>query len=169
MANVNTKATKIIEKVREELGYTFEEMAEECGVATGSIQRWYSTGRAKADKIKPLEELISNTRLPTYQVAKNIIEIYWHIKRPITITYKQLRDISGRDNLHESIINSISQELYEQDYAFIEDRDDEGRVVYLIVRKKWLSRKTTLIDASILKDYYFERVESEVNQEEDID
>jgi len=113
--------------------------------------------------------LISNTRLPPHQVAKNLIEIYWHIKRPIAITYNQLRDISGRDKLHESVINNISQELYEQDFAFIDDRDDDGRVVYLIARKKWLSRKSTPIDASALKDYYFERVGSEVNEEEDND
>ncbi|WP_252178708.1 hypothetical protein [Endozoicomonas sp. 4G] len=166
MTNVNTEARKIIEKVREEFGYTFEEMAELCGVATGSLQRWYSTGRAKANKIQALENLISNTRLPEQKVAENLIEIYWHVKRPITISYNQLRDISGRNRLSESVIENISEELYEHGFTLIEDKDDDGRVVYSIVRKKWLSKKMTTVNESILKDYHKKRVELELMEEE---
>jgi len=141
MPSVNIKARQIIEKVREEFGHTFEEMADLCNVAPGSIQRWYSTGRAKADKIKALENLIANTRLPEHKIAENLIEIYWHLKRPMTITYSQLRNISGREKLSLSVINRIDQELYERGFALIDDMDEEGRVIYFVIRKKWLSKK----------------------------
>jgi transcriptional regulator with XRE-family HTH domain len=167
MPRINTNATKIIEKVREEFGYTFSEMAQECGVATGSIQRWYSSSRAKADKIKALENLISNTRLPEQKIAENLIEIYWHIKKPITITYSQLRDISGRERLSESVIDAIEQALYERGFALINEADDEGKMVYFVIRKKWLAKKMTQVNRSILRAYYSKRVELEHEEEDD--
>ena len=169
MPKVNTKATQIIEKVRQEHDYTFEEMAEECDVAVGSIQRWYSTGRAKANKIEPLVELIENTRLPEYRIAEKLIEIYWLTRRPICITYKQLRAISGRDRLSDPIILNITVELYEHNFAFIDDLDTEGRPVYFIVRKKWLAnaKRTISVDESLLEKYYLKQFEDESNEEDD--
>jgi hypothetical protein len=167
MQTVNTNARQIIEKVRAEFGYSFEEMAELCEVATGSVQRWYSTGRAKADSISVLEELISNTRLPEYKIAENLIEIYWHKKRPITITRSQLRDISGRQRLEQSVIEEISKELYERNFAFIDCEDEEGRTSYCLIRKQYLFKKFPPLNNSDLKEYYFKKVELELNQEED--
>jgi len=168
MPNVNTKATQIIEKVREEYGYTFEEMADLCEVATGSIQRWYTNGRAKADKIKPLEQLIENTRLPEYKVAEKIIDIYWHVRKPISITYQQLRSISGRDRLSESVVSRIHDELYERSFAFIDDCDEDGRTIYYVLRKKWLSRKISGVDEDILGDYYLNKFHEDDLDEDDL-
>ncbi|MBE0448898.1 MAG: hypothetical protein IBX64_12565 [Actinobacteria bacterium] len=165
--NVNTKARQIIEKVRNEYGHTFEEMAEICGVATGSIQRWYSTGRAKADKIAPLEELVENNRLPTEKIAENLIEIYWHIKRPYLLPYSELRAMSGRERLSQSLILEIEEYLYERGFALIIDQDDEGRCVYIIIRKKWITRKARQADRKTLKEYYCKKVEDEFEEAEE--
>jgi len=144
-------------------------MAEECDVATGSIQRWYSTGRAKSDKIRPLEEMIAHTRIPAYQIAENLIEIYWHVKKPISLQHNQLRDITGRERLSDSVIDEITEELHERDFIFVEDLDDDGRLAYFVVRKKWLTKKTKTVNESVLKDYYRTVIELEQEEEEEED
>ncbi|MCE7520420.1 DUF1804 family protein [Halomonas titanicae] len=164
--NVNTKARQIIEKVRSDYGYTFEEMAEMCGVATGSIQRWYSTSKAKSDKILPLEELVENNRLPADKIADNLIEIYWHIKRPYTLSNIDLRDMSGRERLSQSVIEDIEEFLFEKGFALISDQDDEGRYVYIIIRKKWITKRTRPADRRTLKEYYCKKVEDEFEEAE---
>lgn len=162
--NVNTRARQIIEKVRSDYGYTFEQMAEMCGVAVGSIQRWYSTGRAKADKITPLEELVENNRLPSDKIADNLIEVYWHIRRPYTLTYTDLRDMSGRERLSNSIIAEVDEYLYEKGFCMIDDEDEDGRNIYIIIRKKWLTKKARPADRKALKDYYCKKVEDEFDE-----
>jgi hypothetical protein len=164
--NTNTKARQIIEKVRNEYGYTFEEMADMCGVATGSIQRWYSTGKAKADKIVPLEELVENNRLPADKIAGNVIEIYWHIKRPYTLTYSELRDMSGRERLSPSVVCEIEEYLFERGFALIVDQDDEDRNIYIVIRKKWITKNARPADRKTLKEYYCKKVEDEVGEDE---
>ncbi|WP_295442421.1 hypothetical protein [uncultured Thiodictyon sp.] len=167
MSNVNAKARQIVEKVREEFGYTFEEMAELCGVATGSVQRWYSSGRAKADKIKALEELLANTNLPEHKIAENLIKIYWHIKWPIKIIYSQLRDISGRERLCPNVIERIRQELYERGFAFVDDTDEEGKLAFFLLRKQWLSKHTKAVNEAAVKAYYLKGVELESAEEDE--
>ena len=162
--NVNTKARQIIEKVRNEHNYTFEDMGEICGVATGSIQRWYSTGRARADKIIALEELVENNRLPTDKIADNLIEIYRHIKRPYTIPYTTLRDMSGRERLSKRVITEIEEHLYERGFALIDDYDSEGRNIFIVIRKRWLTKRTKPADNEALKEYYCKRVEDEIEE-----
>ena len=164
--NINTKARQIIEKVRNDYGYTFEEMAEMCGVATGSIQRWYSTGKAKADKIVPLGELVENNRLPCEKIAENLIEVYWHIKRPYILTYSELRNMSGRERLSPSVVNEIEEVLFERGFALIVDQDDEDRNVYIIIRKMWIIRKARPADRQALKEYYCKKVEDEFEEAE---
>ena len=164
---INTRARQIIEKVKAEHDLTFEQMAEECDVATGSIQRWYSTGRAKADKIRPLEEMIANTRIPAHKIAENLIEIYRHVRRPISLLHNQLRDMTGRERLSESVIEEVTEELYERDFILVQDLDDDGRLAFFVVRKKWLTKKTRKVDEKILKEYYKKVVEDEFEEEED--
>lgn len=166
--NVNTKARQIIEKVRNEYGYTFDEMADQCGVATGSIQRWYSTGKAKASKIAHLEKLIENIRLPESEIAQNLIEIYRHIRYPYTLSHNELRDMSGREKLSHTVIYKIDEYLYEKGFTIIIDQDDEGRFIYVIVRKKWLTeKKAKTANKVTLKEYYYKKFEEELEEYED--
>jgi len=163
--NVNNKARQIIEKVREELGYTFEEMSDICGVAVGSVQRWYSIGRARADKIKHLEELLTNVRLPENKIAKNLIEIYWYSKGPCYLTLTQLKKMSGRDRLSPRIIENIQAELDYQGFLFIEEMDDSERTIYILMRRKRCKKNSKKLDDKYLKEYYSYKVESELEEE----
>lgn len=165
MQNLNTKARQVIEKVRNEYGHTFEEMGEICGVATGSIQRWYSTGKAKLDKIAPLLELVENSRVPTEKIAENLIEIYRHLKGPYTLSYIDLRDMSGRENLSPSVIREIEECFFEKGFALITDQDQEGRNLFMVVRKKWVAEKAKSADTATLKAYYCKKVEDEFDED----
>ncbi len=163
--NVNKKARQIIEKVREEFGYTFEEMSNLCGVAVGSVQRWYSTGRARADKIKHLEKLLSNIRLPENKIAENLIAIYWYRKGPCFLTLAKLKKIAGRDRLSPKIIDNICAELDYQGFLFIEEMDDKDRTIFILMRRKWCKKKSKELNDKYLKEYYSYRVEVEMEEE----
>ena len=163
--NVNDRARLIIEKVREEFGYTFEEMSQTCGVAVGSVQRWYSTGRGRADKIKHLENLLTNVRLPEDKIAENLIEIYWYQKGPCHLTLNQLKKMSGRVRLSPKIVQNIQAELDYQGFLFIEEMDDDERTIYILMRRKWCRKKSKKLDNNYLKEYYSHKVETE-NEEE---
>ncbi|MFM5643465.1 hypothetical protein [Aeromonas caviae] len=166
--NVNTKARQIIEKARAEHDLSFTQMADICDVAPGSIQRWYSTGRAKSDKIAPLLSLIENQRLAPDLIASNIIEIYRHIKRPYTLKHIDLRNLSGRLKLSQSLISTICENLYENGYTMIQDEDDEGATHYIILRKKWLRKLTKPATPSVLKEFFKQRVEDELEDSESL-
>lgn len=166
--SVNTKARQIVEKVREEYGYTFEEMSDLCGVAVGSVQRWYSLGRARADKIIHLEKLLENIRLPEYKIAENLISMYRDIKRPYYITYVQLRDTSGRERLSPSIVEKIQLEVEERGFVLLEEWETKNeQTVYILMRRKWCLNKATELEPKYFKDYYYRKAEEDIQEEED--
>ena len=162
---VNDGARQIIEKVREEFGYTFAEMSDLCGVAVGSVQRWYSTGRARGDKIKHLEDLLTNVRLPETKITENLIEIYWYRKGPCYLTLSQLKKMAGRARLSPKIIENIQTELDYQGFLFVEEMDDDERTIYILLRRKWCRKKSKMLDEKFLKNYYSFKVESELEEE----
>jgi len=168
---VNTKARQIIQKVRDELGYTFEEISEECGVSIGSVQRWYSKGRAKQNKIKFLEDLLSNIRLSETKIADILIEIYRDKKKPIYLSRKQFLNISGRVRLSPKVILKVQEKIDEKGFLLIEELDKDEQTVFIILRRKWCLKKANRVDEVDLEDYYYRKseIEIEIEEEEDED
>jgi hypothetical protein len=162
---VNTKAREIIEKARQEFGYTFEQISELCQVSIGSVQRWYSTGRAKANKIINLEMKLENIRLEPEQVAKSLIEIYRFRKKRYTITYNQLRKMSGRDRLSPSIIEEIQEEVDSRDFMLLEDVID-GQALFAVIRRKWCFKDALKLTDEDLSSFYALKFDSETVENE---
>jgi len=163
---VNTKAREIIEKARQEFGFTFEQISELCEVSIGSVQRWYSTGRAKANKIIHLEMKLEHVRLEPEQVAKNLIEIYRFRKKRYAITYNQLRKMSGRDRLSPNIIAEIQEEVDSRNFMLIEDVID-GQTLFAVMRRKWCFKDALRLTDVDLTSFYAQKFDAETGEDEE--
>jgi hypothetical protein len=163
----NTKAREIIEKARQEFGYTFEQISELCEVSIGSVQRWYSTGRAQANKIITLEKKLENVRLDPEQIAKALIEIYKFRGKRYCITYNQLRKMSGRDRLSPSIISEIQEEVDSRDFILIEDVID-GKTLFAFLNRKWCFKDALIMTDENLTSFYTQKFDTETENNEEV-
>lgn len=131
--NININARQLV-AIALKSGYTQESIAELCGASTGSVKRWLHTGRADADKIKPLEQAVGQTYLQPDAVGDILIDIYSTRNKRYRLRRGALKHIAGRSTLRSVFVDQLIQYLLDKGYFMLEavDGDDEFFVVIRI-------------------------------------
>lgn len=158
MASVYTKADIAIRRATDEkFGYTHDDIAQLCGVNIGSVKRWLTTGRAKADAIQPLLDIVGySPYLSAKQVTEHLVELNRPLKanqhgknvRRYSITRRQLGKIAGREILRAAFLQEIEEELLTYNLLFLEGVD-----FFVVVHKNWIFDSCAKITDEALKDF----------------
>jgi len=133
---VNTNARYIVKDAIDKLGLTHSKISEICNVSIGSIKRWISTGRANAEKIKPLENLLTGISTKNFvksidDVGEVLIKIYE--KRNIfSIKSSTLSIMSGRIFIHDKFISQLSEYLLDRGFYILKNRNLECELYSII-------------------------------------
>jgi len=140
-------------------GYTYEKIADICDVSLGSVQRWLSTNRADASKIKALEDEIGQTYLSAESVGDAIIELYNIRKMRFRLKRFQLKKISGRTTLRWAFIDQLSQYLLDRGYYMLESVDNDDDIFIIIKHGQLLKHVKHYLENNEIKTYYKELAE----------
>ncbi|MCP4700195.1 MAG: hypothetical protein GY862_25585 [Gammaproteobacteria bacterium] len=167
MSKINPKARQIVALATKK-GYSYDEIADICNVSVGSVKRWLATGRANADRIQFIEDLIGPIYLSPEFVAEILVEIYRIKKKRYRLGRDQLKSVAGRVALKASFIERITQSMLDSGYYFLEGFDDDEDYFVIISTfqlNKMVPAKFKLSRDEI-RDYYQTASEKIVEEEE---
>ena len=162
---VNRKARQIV-TVATEKGYSYDEIAQICGVSVGSVKRWLSTGRADADKIQLIENVIGPIYLSPESVSEILDDIYKTRKQRYRLGRNQLKLLAGRSALKASFVERITQAMLDRGYYFLEafgDDEDYFIIISITQMNKYVPTKLSRED---IQDYY-QSMSEEIVEEDD--
>ncbi|MGF1727533.1 hypothetical protein [Photobacterium nomapromontoriensis] len=168
--SITDKARSSITKAKSDFGMTLADIAMLCEVNEGSVQRWYTTGRARVSSIQPLLDHLSNTRLTAEQTAKELVKISKYAQNPVRLTHARIRLMSGRDQLTKAFLKELADELDELGYFLITHHNRLGRAVYAVMSKLYIfgAKRGCAVTVSkgLLSDYYSGQIDDS-NSDED--
>ena len=161
----NLRARQIVTFATEK-GYSYDEIANVCGVSVGSVKRWLSTGRADADNIQHIENLVGAIYLSPESVSEILIEIYRTRKRRYRLGRKQLKSIAGRTALKASFVKKITQMMLDRGYYFLEGFSDDEDYFIIISTNQLCRFVSTKLSHDEIQDYYQILAEEIIDEDE---
>lgn len=130
------QARHAVQKAQER-GETIESIAALCGVSTGSVRRWYETGRADANAIAPLLDKIGRVYPSAEEIADDLIEFYKHRgRKPFRLYRRAWQRVTQRRWLKGAFNESLVETLFERGYHLLLEEDSEGREMRLFLSRK---------------------------------
>lgn len=117
MAGVNYSARDLVDAAKA-AGHDTKAIAKLCNVVDSSVRRWRLTGKADADAIKPLADLMGPVNTPK-SVANTLIRLYKK-NNAFRLSKQELKDISGRKYLRTSFYLDLKEYLEESGYCLLD-------------------------------------------------
>lgn len=157
--NVNVNARQLV-AIAQKSGYTLESIAEICGVSAGSVKRWLHTGRADAEKIKPLEQAVGQTYLQPDAVGEILIDIYTTRNKRYRLKRGSLKHIAGRSTLRSAFVDQLIQYLLDKGYFMLEAVDGDEEFFVIIRIGQVLKHVKDFLTREDISAYYHEVADS---------
>ena len=110
---------QIMQKIRKEKGYTQKQLAEKCGMATGTIQQYELNKREP--RREQLQKIATALNVPLYELMgfDGSIRVNGNKQRPFDIAIQKLQNKEGLTYEEEDIITE-----YVESEQFKQEKDD---------------------------------------------
>ncbi len=110
---------QIMQKIRKEKGYTQKQLAEKCGMATGTIQQYELNKREP--RREQLQKIATALNVPLYELMgfDGSIRVNGNKQRPFDIAIQKLQNKEGLTDGEEDIITE-----YVESEQFKQEKDD---------------------------------------------
>lgn len=147
-------------------GHSYEDIGRICDVSAGSVKRWLATGRADAEAIRPLVEMIGHVYLKPDVVADILVDVYGKRRRRFRLKRSQLKKISGRAVFRGVFLEALAEGLLSRNFHFIEESNGEEDFFVLIRRSQLRRMVPGYLEDSEISQYY-QDISEEGQVEED--
>ena len=117
MAGVNFSARELVDSAKK-AGHDTKAIAKLCNVAESSVRRWRQLGKADADAIKPLMDLMGPVNTPK-AVSATLIRMYKK-NNAFRMSWNEFRSIVGRKHIRYAFLSELREYLEESGYLLIE-------------------------------------------------
>lgn len=159
---INKKARQIVLRATQK-GFSYEDIAEKCGVSIGTVKRWISTGRADDEKISALAKEIGHINLSPEAIADILVEVYRNRNRRYRINKNDLKRVAGRAILKAAFLETLSEYLMERGFYFLEHDD----FFVVISSKQLLKHVSSTLGNEELEEYFIDLADEIEAIEED--